>query len=537
MTKKQMLGLGLGLVGFLVPWFVDLPGLNFTGQVTLGIFLMAACFWVLEPVPIYTTSLLVIFLEVLLLSAEGPLYTMSRPPTVQPAAATDAAGVWLPVATLQQERFVLIDRVGTAPQQLEVEILERQGDQIRVRQANLSTNELVWTKPDHWQATYRPSSYRTFFGALADPIIILFLGGCLLADASVKYRLDRALTRLFLKPVGDRPAMIVLGLLLATAVLSAFMSNTATTAMMMTVILPILARMPEGDPARIAVVLAIPVGANIGGIATPIGTPPNAIALAALQKAGIHIPFGTWVMMALPLVLITLVLCWVLLVRLFPANAKAVKLDLEGRFDRSSKALALYGVFGLTALLWFTEQQHGISSNIVAFLPVVALPMLGVVGKKEIHALPWDVFWLMAGGISLGTAIRDTGLAQWMVGSVNWATLGTFAILAGLAFFSYFLANFLSHTVTVTLLAPIAITLGASGEAGSGFSLATALVTIAVASSYGMTLPISTPPNAIAMGTGVLETRHLVRAGGLIGGLGMILVLLCARYYWPLFVH
>jgi len=84
---------------------------------------------------------------------------------------------------------------------------------------------------------------------------------------------------------------------------------------------------------------------------------------------------------------------------------------------------------------------------------------------------------------------------------------------------------------------PIAITLGASGQAGSGFSLATALVTIAVASSYGMTLPISTPPNAIAMGTGVLETRHLVRAGGLIGGLGMILVLLCARYYWPLFVH
>jgi solute carrier family 13 (sodium-dependent dicarboxylate transporter), member 2/3/5 len=93
--------------------------------------------------------------------------------------------------------------------------------------------------------------------------------------------------------------MIVLGLLLATAVLSAFMSNTATTAMMMTVILPILARMPETRSARIAVVLAIPIGANIGGMATPIGTPPNAIALAALQKAGIHIPFGTWVMMAL----------------------------------------------------------------------------------------------------------------------------------------------------------------------------------------------------------------------------------------------
>jgi sodium-dependent dicarboxylate transporter 2/3/5 len=537
MTKKKLAGLVLGLVGFVVPWLVDLPGLNFAGQVTLGIFLMAACFWVLEPVPIYTTSLLVIFLEVLLLSAEGPLYERSRPPAAAPVAATNAPGVWLPSATLKDDRFILLDRPGTAPQSLEVEVLDRQATQIHVRHPSLSTNELVWTTPDHWQATYRPSSYRAFFAALADPIIILFLGGCLLADASVKYRLDRALTRLFLKPVGDRPGMIVLGLLLATALLSAFMSNTATTAMMMTVILPILARMPENDPGRVAVVLSIPIGANIGGIATPIGTPPNAIALAALQKAGIHIPFGTWVLMALPLVLITLALCWVLLVRLFPATSKSIKLDLEGEFQRSTKAVMLYAVFGLTALLWFTEQQHGISSNIVAFLPVVALPMLGVVGKKEIHDLPWDVFWLMGGGISLGTAIRDTGLAQWMVGSVNWATLAAFAILAGLAFFSFLMANFLSHTVTVTLLAPIAVTLGASGQAGDSFNLAAVLVTVAVASSYGMTLPISTPPNAIAMGSGILETRHMVKAGSLIGAFGMLLVLLFARYYWPLFVH
>ena len=536
MTTKKVVGIALGLVGFLVPWFVDIPGLNFAGEVTLGIFLLAACFWVLEPVPIYTTSLLVIFLEVLLLSAEGPLYSMSRPPTVQPTTAIDAPGVLLPAAALKEDRFVLIDRAGSVPQQLEVEILDRSADQLRVRHANLSTNELVWTAPDHWQASYKPTAYRSFFAALADPIIILFLGGCLLADASVKYRLDRAMTRLFLKPVGERPSMIVLGLLLATAVLSAFMSNTATTAMMMTVILPILARMPETDPARIAVVLAIPIGANVGGMATPIGTPPNAIALAALQKAGIQIPFGTWVMMALPLVLITLVLCWLLLIRLFPAKATVVKLDLEGQFERSPKALTLYAVFGLTAVLWFTEQQHGISSNIVAFLPVVALPMLGVIGKKEIHGLPWDVFWLMGGGISLGTAIRDTGLAAWMVGSVDWGTMAAFAILAGLAYFSYLLANFLSHTVTVTLLAPIAISLGASGQAGPEFNLAAVLVTIAVASSYGMALPISTPPNAIAMGSGILETRHLVRAGGIIGVGGMLLVLLFARYYWPLFI-
>jgi solute carrier family 13 (sodium-dependent dicarboxylate transporter), member 2/3/5 len=540
MNTKQILGLILGITGFLIPWFIEIPGLNFAGQVTLAIFLLAACFWVLEPVPIYTTSVLVIFLEVLLLSAEGPLTTWSKPTTLQPAAGnlpSIGETLVLPTSALLDTRYVIVEKPGAAPQRLEVQVLQTEGDRAWIRSADLSTSSAVFSQPNHWLATYRPTPSRTFFAAMADPIIILFLGGCLLADASVKYRLDRALTRLFLRPVGENPSLIVLGLLLATAVLSAFMSNTATTAMMMTVILPILARLPEQDPMRIAVALAIPVGANIGGIATPIGTPPNAIALAALQKAGENIAFGTWVMMALPLVLISLAFCWILLIKLFPPATRSLRLDMEGAFDRSPKAIGLYAVFATTALLWFTEQQHGISSSIVAFLPVVALPMLGIVGKKEIRSLPWDVFWLMAGGISLGTAISQTGLAHWMVGSIQWGNFGAFAILAGLALFSFAMANFLSHTVTVTLLAPIAISLGISGQAGADFNLGIVLVTIAVASSYGMTLPISTPPNAIAMGSGVFETRHLVKAGSIIGVVGMGFVFLFARYYWPLFTH
>jgi solute carrier family 13 (sodium-dependent dicarboxylate transporter), member 2/3/5 len=122
----------------------------------------------------------------------------------------------------------------------------------------------------------------------------------------------------------------------------------------------------------------------------------------------------------LPLVLITLVLCWLLLIRLFPARRQGGEAGPRGTIRAVAQRRSLYAVFGLTALLWFTEQQHGISSNIVAFLPVVALPMLGVIGKKEIHALPWDVFWLMGGGISLGTAIRDTGLAPgWSAASTG----------------------------------------------------------------------------------------------------------------------
>ena len=540
MNLKQIVGLALGILGLVLPWLIDLPGLNFAGQVTLGIFLMAGCFWVTEPVPIYTTSLLVIFLEVLLLSREGPLIQFGRPETVpaQAAAVADGAPAHLvPAASLASGPALWVARPGELPERIAVEILDQRPDTAVVRSASISADSLVLTDPDHWLTTYRPTPYRNFFAALADPIIILFMGGCLLADASVKYRLDRSLTRMFLKPVGTNPSLIVLGLLVATAVLSAFMSNTATTAMMMTVVLPILAKLGPDDPARRAVVLAIPVGANIGGIATPIGTPPNAIALAAAAKQGVVIPFATWTLMALPLVVVSLLLAWVLLVRLYRPAARAVHLDLTGEFDRSAKAIGLYVVFGITALLWFTENQHGIPSSMVAFLPVVALPMFGIVGKQEIRGLPWDVLWLMAGGISLGTAIRDTGLAQWMVAQVNWGALGGFAIVVGLALFSFALANFLSHTVTVTLLAPIAISVGAATGVAADFQLGTALVAVAVASSYGMSLPISTPPNAIAMSSGMIETRDMLKVGLLLGGLGMVLVLGMTRYFWPLFFN
>ena len=464
LNKKQLIGLVLGLFGLVIPFFMDINGLSFAGHVGLGIFLLAASFWMLEPVPIYATSVLVIFLQILLLSKEGFIFTSTSP-------------------------------------------------------------------------EYTPDAYTTFIGTLANPIIILFLGGFVLADAAVKYNLDKNLTRILLRPFGTKPKFIILGLMIVTGLLSAFMSNTATTAMMMTVILPIIAKLGQNDPLKIGLALSIPFAANIGGIATPIGTPPNAVVIGALSQQGINIPFGEWMALAFPLVIVALLFAWLLLTRMFKADTDSVALDMSGGFNTSKKALILYLAFGVTVFFWVTESFHGVKSAIIALIPVVFLTLTGVVTKEDIRKLPWEVLWLVAGGISLGISMKSTGLAEWIVSSIEWSAFGTITLLIVFSGVAVLMSNFLSNTVTATLLIPLAVSLATSGFAGEGFNLIIVSLVIGVSASFAMMLPISTPPNAIAMSTGTIETGTMAKAGFSIGLFGILLVVLYAFFYWPLMLN
>jgi sodium-dependent dicarboxylate transporter 2/3/5 len=323
--------------------------------------------------------------------------------------------------------------------------------------------------------------------------------------------------------------------MLATALLSAFMSNTATTAMMITVITPIIATLPPGDRFRTALALAIPTAANLGGMATPIGTPPNALALGALASAGHPVAFTTWMAYAVPVTIVSLALGWWLLMKLFPPTSPTLNLALDGTLDRSRPAVLLYVIGGLTVMLWLTEALHGVPSTLTAFIPIALLPALGVIDKKDIRNLSWEVLWLVGGGISLGNSLKDTGLAAWMINLVEWNSLGPLAVLAGFCATSILLANFLSHTVTTALLVPIAISLGTSGALGAGGSMVFIAIAIALASSFGMSLPISTPPNAIAMATGLVTTPQMARVGVVMAVAGLLIVVGSALLLWPLF--
>lgn len=452
----------LGSLGFMLPLLLDLEGLEPAGKISLGIFMMAAIFWIFEPIPIYATSVLIILCQVFLLSDKGVLVSY------------------------------------------------------------ISVNG------------YQPQSYQSFYATMSSPIIILFLGGFSLATAAVKFGIDRNLAQIVLKPFGEKPAYVCLGLMVSTAMLSAFMSNTATTAMMITVVIPIIAQLEKSDPFRKVVALAIPIGANIGGIATPIGTPPNAIAIAALRKQGIDIAFSTWMTMAVPLVILMLLVAWRLLLVFFPPATQRFKVELGGKFQKSKPALCAYLIFGLTVLLWVSEKVHGISSSIIAFIPIAVLPCLGVIDKKDIRGFSWEVLWLVAGGISLGLSLQQTGLANWMIGLIQWQHLGGFGLLLAFALVSLFIANLISNTVSATILIPLAVGLGAAGVAGEGFNVAMTIMVIAIIVSFSMALPISTPPNAIAMSTGMIESKDMVKVGLLIGILGLVATLLCSLMFWPM---
>lgn len=532
-STVKVAGAILGLLGFLVPFLVTLPGLTFAGHLALSIFLLAAVYWMTEPIPIYATSLLVILLGVLMLSGQGPVFQNEKAEFVDLQVSNSE--ISLPKTALSDTGEIYTLQ-GLRWQKVRVEILFETENNVVVRSSEAMTDVKIATRFYDKTTGYTPGRSADYMETLANPIIILFLGGFMIAEAAVKYNFDKNLTRFLLKPFGSSPGLVMLGLMLITAVLSAFMSNTATTAMMMTVILPLMAQCSKTDHYRTALALSIPIAANIGGIATPIGTPPNAIVLANLQTQGISISFPDWMLLATPFVLLLLFFSWILLKKLFPFEIAQINVSGNTAFNKSPKAITFYAFFAVTIILWVTESIHGVSSNIVALIPVTGLALSNVLEVEDIRKLPWEVLWLVAGGLALGLYLDQTGLADFMVRSINWGSVSGFVILAMFALVAWMLSNFLSNTVAATLLMPLAISIGILQGSGEVELMELALI-IGVGTSLAMLLPISTPPNAIAMATGMVKTGEMVKSGAVIGVVGILIMLVMAVIYWPIILN
>ncbi len=379
-------------------------------------------------------------------------------------------------------------------------------------------------------ADYIPLPFSSYFATLAHPVLMLFLGGFFLAEGASKFHLDRAMARVLLRPFGTSPRLIMLGLMLITAGFSMFMSNTATTATMMAVVLPVVAGLPPEDRLRVGFVLAIPIAANIGGIGTPVGTPPNAIAIGQLASAGIKVSFGKWVVMALPAALLLLLFAWLVLGRMFTSESRSIVVRIEESFDRSRPAVIFYVAFVVTVLLWLTEAVHGVSSNVVGFLPVVVLLSTQVFSARDLQSIQWHVLWLVAGGIALGLGVSSTGLDTWLIGLVSWDAIWPGLLTAAFAIIALGLSTVISNSAAANLLVPIGITLTTSGVVDINPLLVGFI--IAIGASLAMALPISTPPNAIAYSSGMVKTRDMAMTGLIVAAIGLVLFLVASPLLW-----
>ena len=373
------------------------------------------------------------------------------------------------------------------------------------------------------------TNYKDIMAAFADPVIMLFLGGFVLAFAATKVGLDVQLAKVMLKPFGTNPKTVLLGVLLVIGVFSMFMSNTATAAMMLTFLTPVLATLPKDGGGRISLALAIPIAANIGGMGTPIGTPPNAIALGALQEAGYNITFAGWMLRMVPYVILMLVIAWFLLMKLYPFKAKSIELKIEGQEIKVTpfQKYVVWVTFALTIILWVGESIFKINSNIVAMIPFAVFSATGIMKARHLEHINWAVLWMVAGGFALGTALNQTGLASTLIKTIPFASWNALIVMLVGGFICYFLSNFISNSASANLVVPILIVVGKAMAGNPGFEalggVPAMIVGVAICASLAMCLPVSTPPNALAHSTGMITTKQMATVGIVIGAVGLVL--------------
>ena len=436
-------------------WF-GIAGLTPIQQRVIAIFVWAALMWIIEAVPAWTTSLLIIVIMLLTISDSG----------------------------------------------------------ISLLVSGYDAKELM--------------SYKSIMYTFANPTVMLFMGGFILALVASKSGVDVSMARAMLKPFGSKPRVVLLGFILVTAIFSMFVSNTATAAMMLTFMAPIIRQLPASEKGTTALALAIPIGANVGGLATPIGTPPNGIALQYINDVdglNLGVSFGEWTMIMTPLMLVIILISWGLLCTMYPFTAKKVNLHIIGGAKKGWRTYVIYATLAVTILLWMFEKVTGINSYVVALIPIGVFAITRIIKSSDLKDIDWACLWMVAGGFALGEGMSKTGLAKTLVAAIPFDSWPALTVLLGGGIICWLLSQFISNSAATALMVPIMVAVGKGMESslGSFGGVGTLLVGVAMAASFAMSLPISTPPNAIAYSTGLIKTKQMFITGMTIGVISLII--------------
>ncbi|MEX0810575.1 MAG: DASS family sodium-coupled anion symporter [Chitinophagales bacterium] len=348
-----------------------------------------------------------------------------------------------------------------------------------------------------------------YIGTWTSSVIWLLLGGFFLAKGMSLVGLDRELFRFTVKRFGGNPEKLLLGLMYTTAFASMVMSNTATTAMMISSIVPLVKNLGKSSPYSIALLTGIPAAASVGGVGTIIGSTPNAIAIGALQEIGINITFIEWMAVGFPTAILLVFLFWKFLTKRFKLSDIEIDTSSLTKIENDvnpKKRMAVLITLVVTVLLWLSEPLHGVPIAATSAVPIVLLTLTQVVSAESVRTLPWDTLMLVAGGLAMGIAIVDVGLAEIIMGFVLGWPLPIAIIVVIFSLIGVLTSNVMSNTAASSILVPLSVALPAS------FGIATPVI-VAICCSSALLLPVSTPSNAISYATGLIEQKDYYPGG------------------------
>ena len=363
-----------------------------------------------------------------------------------------------------------------------------------------------------------------------DPVMALFFGGFVLGTATQAQGWDKRLAAFALRWASGSLKQLLLLVMLLTAFFSMWMSNIAAAAMVFACLQPILTKLEHDDILRRTLLVAVALGADLGGITTPIGTGPNAIAIASLSSTH-RITFLSWMLFALPLAVGMLAVGYgFLLWKLGGLQRSAVSLfdqveiksspgTPEG--DRCSQA-AFVAIFAATIFLWLTEPIHGVPAAVTALGSSAAVFLTGVLSRRDLARIDWSTLLLIAGGITLGRLLEQSSIISNLAANVPFGLLHPTLSLFLLCLAAALLAALMSNTATAVLLIPIA-TIVVPGPSTA--------ILIAISASFGVPFIISTPPNAMAFGQGGLRFSDMFWPGFILMSLGCAVVSITGQFF------
>jgi len=382
----------------------------------------------------------------------------------------------------------------------------------------------------------------------ANKSVILFMGGFMIAQSIIKWNLHHRLSLLIVNAIGVSPKKIILGFMVSSAVMSMWISNTATVLALMPIGLAVVYLVADDIKRQkmdipiakgefnfgIALMLGIAFAATIGGIGTPIGTPPNIIFIGALEELypGPSVSFIKWMLFGLPIVIIFIPIAWLILITIYkprfkevPGGKELIRSEIKKLGPWSKGEKASMAIFALTALMWVLRPilinpyiSEMIDDSTIAIAGAVLLFMVPVSWEKGEFSIdwewasriPWGILLLFGGGLSLAQAINVSGLAIWLGnGLENFSSLPAILIIFIVAVFTATLSEMTSNTAATAMMMPIMAALATA----MGTSPIAPMLAAALSASFVYLLPVGTPPNAVVYGSGYLRVIDMIKGG------------------------